>query len=363
MKPSILALLLLSLPLRLLAQAPTSPASTASSPQTVAPLAAKTQAPSLVEPSAIASPTPKRAASIFDNRDDLPSLQAAMAQAQFDLDPSPANRLALFEALGRVVNARCLGQIHQRLAYSPNPADKPCQEAIEYTLSINPDSPEAICAKDGLETESCQNAYSEQATSSSMPFPNSNDWSSVWNNYTTSIRLKESETASTANSLFTQLSQATETARQSGKPEDKEKLRPLMNKILDLTCDPVLIVPNLNIEKDRKAQQEAMASQSKETENSGAVMTQKELLDFLKKSAPTTNRQINAVINRVRLVPNRCLQFIDKALVIFPGYPRAICHRDGFFSPNCIFALRKQPSARKPGTKVFTDPSAPLQEF
>jgi len=185
---------------------------------TAAPLEANTLAPAPMDTIATEAATTMAAPSsaetkpetklppVFEGKDDFISLNAAMAAAHFEIRPSLQNRSDLVYALSKLVAYRCMSSLHRTLVYSSSPQDKDCQDAISYTLSIDPSNPEAICAKDGIDSPSCRNAFREQETLTHIPFKVD---LSLIRKFESDVRIKESEQAAVISKAKDQLLAAT----------------------------------------------------------------------------------------------------------------------------------------------------------
>ncbi|NMC62891.1 MAG: hypothetical protein GYA55_06940, partial [SAR324 cluster bacterium] len=282
---------------------------------------------------------------IFEGKDDFISLNAAMAAAHFEINPSLQNRSDLVYALSKLVAHRCMRTLHHTLVYSNPPQDKDCQDAIFYTLSLDPSNPEAICAKDGIDSPSCRNAFREQETVIRMPYkvdPN------LLRKFESDIRIKEGEQAAAISKAKDQLQAALSIIQNEATEAKKKPSSDLMNAfttLLDIHCLPILIVPNPEYEKLQQEQNKALSQDSQDPASSNTkrndLPTFNQMLSQLI-NTPSKSTPIPRLRSRSRVISENCHYYIQQSLEYIPDFPRAICHRDGFYSPNCIIALRKQ---------------------
>ena len=303
-----------------------------------------------------ATPTAATAASIFEGKEDLVSLGAAMAAAQYEIRPSFMTRTDLITNLSRAVDAHCMGTLPRDLAYTPNHSPY-CEQLITYTLSIDPQNPDAICARDGIDASTCREAYREVATSSSVSY---RDSASVMQRFGNDSTIHDAEVSMQVDAILKDLYPAKSAYATEKNETNRLRLAALYITLLDRVCAAPKIAPNPDYLKDRTAQDRALQS------TGAPAAKEKRFADMLSRLANTPGRPtpIPAVISRTRLMSISCLDHVREALQYIPELPRAICHRDGFFSPNCIDALRKNGATLQPSSHAAGTPSkGGLQPF
>jgi hypothetical protein len=288
-----------------------------------------------------------------------------MAENSYKFFKTPVNMEELIASLEEYLNNKCFGSLHKTLEYKGSPTDPTCVGYMDRLLQLNPDNPAAICLRDGIAAPSCMNAYQNQRTS--VYYPSSSDQS------VRTLALKSGMSAVEIDKLekLTLILKEVNTKYQSTE-EDAEKLRlmddalALYDQILALACrisalrfkprsdsgskneDPELkamrekllkIPPNL-----REGHQERMLV---EVENrlaaaKGNVLEQlrlKTLMEVIRN--PSGDGTMTVKTNeRERLILPKCNEVITQTLQAFPKAPAPICHQNGWFTPNCIQAIR-----------------------
>lgn len=326
----------------------------AQEPASSTPISSPTAAPG--QPAATATPTPAPApevsavsptvalAPVFEGHDDLLSLSAAMAAAQFEIRQTVLNQSDLISALSRLVAARCMSNLHRDLGYVPDPKNKECSEAIDYTLSVDPANPEATCAKSGIDSSECRDAFRQQRSTSELAFK---DTEGIWMRFQDDVRIRESQLSSDYSKASSDFFSAATGYRNDNNPVNKAKLANAATIMLDRYCATTRIVPNQSYDQERTAQEKALEDSARQN-TSGELAKDKyptfnEMLNKLSNaSAGASSTPIPAVTSRFRLIPQSCNSAIMRTFDLLPEFPRAICYRDGFFSPACIIAMRRQ---------------------
>ncbi len=297
-------------------------------------------------PETTISPLPSPTVSlhaVFDGHDDLLTLSAAMAAAQFEIRQSLSNKSDLIAALSRLVAGRCMRNLHKALVYTPDPKNKGCLEAIEYTLSVDPSNPEAVCARDGIDTASCREAFRQERTTSELLFK---DTEGLWMRFQDDVRIQESVGGSASSKASTEFFQAVSAYKTENTPSNKARIAAAATTMLDRMCMTTRKIPNPSFDQERQAQEKAL---EKSAGKSGPGESAKEkyptfneMMSKLTGTPGPSSTPIPAVTSRFRLVSDNCRGAVNRTLEVLPEFPRAICHRDGFFSPSCVMAMRRQ---------------------
>src|SRR5690606_4225125 len=61
-----------------------------------------------------------------------------------------------------VIALACMPHVMQSLQYAGSPKDPVCLETIDRVLKIDVENPIAICARDGIDSKSCESAFAAQ---------------------------------------------------------------------------------------------------------------------------------------------------------------------------------------------------------
>lgn len=301
----------------------------------------------IVEASPSPLPTPH-----FQGQGDVSSLAVEMAESRFKLSPAYAAFVDLIAALGKYINSHCLSEIYPSLSSLQPSRDPICLNNIAFTLSLDPGNPEAICTRDGIDSPSCSNAYSQQDVSTGLTFPNSNE---TYQKFLIDAQLNDSKQGATLVKLQTEFSALSTNYQLNKNKDNRDKLYRAASELLDKSCAITRNIANPNYTRDRDAQEKSITGPDTRP---GGGTTSPSTADALKDDMPLFSQmiaklsnktpsnpiQIPTVINRVRLISSQCQSTISSVLQGLPDFSRAICHRDGFYSPSCIRALRRQRS-------------------
>ena len=242
------------------------------------------------------------------------SWEQQMAQSAFELNPSIENRAELVHVLERLTQVSCMYELPKLLVYVGGSEEIECLKAVRSLLDLQQNNPVAICARDGIDAGTCQQAYKEQVVEAG--------------NFEAPARLAQ---------LSNDLEQALSRYQQSSStPADTLNFRRAAHKSLTEIC--------------RKTGLRLEANSSELN------------IDSPVDQAPN--------FKRTRLVSRECLSATDKVQSVDPNGPVAICFRDGGFTPSCTKARRRerdemrvQAGANKPNAQSKPDQGAGFSEF
>ena len=282
---------------------------------------------------------------------EMTALRLSMAESAFALDPSLENRANLILARERLVEDTCMPRLTQTLQHLgmnslPEPQRAACRKELFGVFALDGASPVGFCARDGIDSPNCLAAYKNQVSGSygggyqapSSPEP---------------LRPGQKPTAQdTVALLYQEVRQRISVLQDHESIDARLAIRNIFARLLTLNCavvrlslqelppqdslavanrDSVLgqpLDPNVPIERyvdvlvqGARAKATPTGSASKETEE-----TPKEGPPFF----------------RNRLTSDACQFYAQEGLRFEPGLASALCHREGFSSPACISALRKE---------------------
>ena len=291
-------------------------------------------------PSAAAGP----GKSIFEGKEDLTTLRAAMAAAQFEIRQNLWNRSELAMSLSRLVAMRCMPDLFSSLHHTKENLNQECLEVIHYTLSVDPSNPEAICAREGLDSPACIDSFRRQRTSTTVPFDRDGLFS---RRFSEEIAIRNSELMEARESTSGSLYEATSSFQSDPSPANRAALSRLLAEMLDRDCAYFRIVPNPDYSAEQASQEKAISEASgpgtgTEAAGSSELPTFNEMLKKLANTPLVEETPIPSAISRIRLISMTCSSSLARATGLLPGFHRAVCHDAGFYSPACIAAIRKQ---------------------
>ncbi len=314
---------------------------------------AQDQQPSIVIPQNtdtvyLASPTP--ANSIQKETDDHFTIRRDLAQTNFDINPSLENRVELLSSLEELVRNRCLRMLPRTLQYTGSPGEGECLTAVNRTLSLDPKNPTALCARDGIDSLSCSNAFlfEDTETIESYKFTQMK-----FQQVDLDYKLFQERIKNKASELQNKLVVAKNAYQFNKSPENENALKEILTDSLNLNCGFSRTVPVVTPTPTPTPTVQATAPSSMILpENTPKPTPTKRGLEFLKISDMVNDVKMSQTpakqeATRIRYISSACSNLVDIAKNIFGRYDLSPCYLHGPYSPGCIQARRTQP--QKPG--------------
>jgi hypothetical protein len=308
----------------------------------------------------------------LDKALDVNELKIAMAESSLRVNPSLRTVADLSAALERYLTSHCMGTLLQSLAYEGPPKDPECQARVERLLEIYPQNPVALCVRDGIAAQSCIDAYSNQKM---VAFSGSSSYEDI-----PDPALKvglSADDAKKLSALRQTLSDVNQRYQAATSDAEKQKAlddaTDLYDQLLSIACKTVALRLDQPLDQ-RDAQEDAsitevrerllkippgiradyqrQLTQKTEEELSRAANDPNSKKILLQKLAVIQNPEIRQQLSaagklRVRVALPQCLEYIQQAQAILPNFPSPTCHREGWYSPQCIVALKKWHVYRK----------------
>ena len=302
----------------------------------------------------------------LDKALDVNELKIAMAESSLRVNPSLRTVADLSAALERYLNSHCMGNLPQTLKYDGSPTDPDCTARVDRLLEIYPNNPVALCVRDGIGAQTCIDAYRNQKM---VAFSGGSTYDEI-----PDPALKVGLSAEDAKKLtalretlfgVNQKYQAAKTDEEKQKAMDDATN--LYDQVLGLTCKVVALRldqpegqqeeqedPSITEVREkllkippgmREDYQRQLLQKTEEELSKGPTdpATRKILLQKIAAiQNPDTKKLLTAAGKlRVRVVLPQCLEYIEQAASILPNCPSPTCHREGWYSPQCIVALKK----------------------
>jgi hypothetical protein len=292
-------------------------------------------------------------------------LRIEMAENSLKFVNNMVSLTELISALEDYVNGKCFGALFKTLDYKGPPTDPTCVGYMERLFQLNPDNPAATCLRDGIAAQSCIDAYLNQKTATYYP--------GTYDAEVRSPALKAGMSAAEVERLskLTLILKDVNSKYQSTQ-EVEEKSR-LMDDALALYDQ--MLVAACRISAVRFAPRPESDSSSEDSEIRGArekllkippklrgehqerMLTELETKLAAAKDNKTEQARLMALMEaiknpnrdgvmtiktneRVRLILPQCQDLIQQCLSAFPKAAAPVCHRDGWFTPTCIRAIR-----------------------
>ncbi|MBX7144156.1 MAG: hypothetical protein K1X79_06875 [Oligoflexia bacterium] len=308
---------------------------------------------------------------------DLNELAAEMAENTYQVRKSNKNLSSLVQSLEGLIATYCYPDLRQTLRYDSKSISPKCNSLIEKTLSYDPDSPAAICARDGIESRSCREAY--QAVQFLVLEPGQSPWFGD-NEQTDASDIEAKVSASNSEEglslLEAQLSQDESTLRSN--PPDQAAIEARIEtssaKLIALSCkfvrlslkrkagavqsesvknglppefdDPTFQANFNSLSPTEKAQ--VMEQLSHRQFNPEEAVAPKrpstpfdEVTGMLFKRATPEPQARQGQTDRMRFVSPACMRYVTRAENVRAALSYATCARWGEYSPQCVDELRE----------------------
>jgi hypothetical protein len=292
-------------------------------------------------------------------------LKIEMAESQLKLRPSDKTTSELIAALEEFLNQNCFGELAKTLSYSGPPKDEQCISRMERLLQVNPDNPAALCLRDGLEAQSCKEAYRRQRL---VPF--------TGNNMPDLDPALKVGASAYEKALLEKIQQdlAPLDVKWAAAKTDEEKKTiieaalPSYERMMNTACR-IVVLRVSRVKEDKKEEapeiKEARERLNKIPENLRAEYQEKMIADAEEQLAhvarnndPVAIAKITALITairnpgtelapltaenseRLRYVLPQCTDVLRAMKQRLGDFPAPLCHTDGWYSPQCISAIK-----------------------
>jgi hypothetical protein len=307
-------------------------------------------------PSVKASPSASPYLSKFQQR--IVNVLKLDLDAARALSHRPASRDRLIILYEKLVEMRCMPQLSSTLEYAGNPQDAECLEYLEQLRTLYPEDLVAACASNGIDSESCRTAYEDQFIGTYKK-----DQPGV-EEVDLEVKLGTLKQENSIKKLVYALEQASFKFRKSNLPEDRKELREAYTKLLPVACRLIriklqhtpppetfraaVILAPPEINKDDPLNQlvkqygEAKSGSSSSSKSIEEVPAMDEDAPFQRRKAATPRPTPAAPVWRVRYLTEDCSYYIRQALAFEPNFMLAVCFQQGFSSPDCVNARRRE---------------------
>ena len=284
---------------------------------------------------------------------DMTTLRLSMAESVFALDPSLENRANLILAIERVVEESCMPRLTQTLQHLgmnslPAPQKESCRKQLFALFALDGASPTGFCARDGIDSANCAAAYKNQVSGS---------YGGGYVAPTTPEALRPGMKATAQDQaalLYQELRQRKAALLDHESIEGRIAIRTLYARLLTINCAVVRLA------LQELPPQEAMAASNRDSmlgrpldpnvpiEQYVDVLVQGARAKATPTGGPSAGNPDGAAPTegppffRNRLTSDACQFYVREGLQFEPGFAAPICHSEGFSSPQCITALRKE---------------------
>ncbi|RMG44223.1 MAG: hypothetical protein D6719_02230 [Candidatus Dadabacteria bacterium] len=296
---------------------------------------------------------------------DVHLWRAELLETAFNSSPSEAGFDNLIHTYEKVINLLCMPALPRTLQYKGNPKNPECLKFIDKTLALDPENAAAICARDGIDSKSCRKAYSDQEV---KPFY-SHVIRKLGGSNPDSLRaeIQSAVATSAVRKLTDKLESLNQELRRNYSSENNETMEKLVNVYMALlrhVCrvDRLELVLNDDEKKiiltkaknplsesDSKAglnkSEEFKVSEKTEEKNKQKLLSLDDIAKKLEDLRNKNKKKLNNNIHKTRRIlyrPGICINYAQTVQRLDQeGVQPVDCYLDGFYSPQCISALRK----------------------
>jgi hypothetical protein len=298
---------------------------------------------------------------------NVTDLKISMAESSLKLNPTLRSVAELSSALEGYLTTHCFGDVLRTLKYDGPPTDPTCISRMERLLEIYPNNPVAVCLRDGMSAQSCSDAYHSQS------LKRFSGGSSIEDVPDPALKVGLSaEDTNKLRALSETLRNVNDDYQRAQNDSDKQKYMDdatqLYDQILGITCrivalkleetadskreapeDPSIrearekllkVPPGLRADYQRKMLLEAESELARHQKDPAR---QKIIIERIKViNEPEQKTAVSAAGKlRVRVVLPSCFDYIEQSAKILPHFPSPTCHREGWYSPQCLQSLSK----------------------
>ncbi len=295
----------------------------------------------------------------------LNELKIEMAETRLKLTQSPKIISDLASALEDYLNTTCMGKLPQTLSYAGNPSDPICIARVRRLLELNPGNPVATCVQDGIASKPCIDAYQNQKIVVIYPSSKGDDLDPALKVGLSAITIERIAKVEKS------LQEVNTKYQQTLTPDEKRALlndaANLYDQILNMGCkvSAVGFVPgNDRMERTESDeisqarerllqippairgdyQKEMTAKAEKELADPATSPDRakqlKDLLAAIKDPDGLSRRQLSN-LKRTRYILSKCAEILTVAGKIVPDLPSITCFHQGWYTPQCTYALKK----------------------
>lgn len=320
-------------------------------------------------------------------------LKIEMAESSWKIKRSLRNLTELANSLEAYLNENCFGDMLKTLSYAGPPTNPDCLARMDRLLDIYPDNPVATCLRDGIEAQSCGDAYRGQSMKQFSPSTSEEDVPDPA--LRVGLSAQDVQKLRAINETLGNINKDYQkAAADSEKQQHTDDAMHLYDQALSIACKIVALqledpTAGKTVESEHPAIREVREKILKippalRPEYQERLTTEAEEALAKAKDSPTEQKMILKKIEviqnpevdttprttgklRYRVVLPECYDLVAKAAILVPNLPSPTCHRDGWQSPQCLVAVKKwhayrnQVAERKRRDQKLAQPTAGSQ--
>lgn len=294
-----------------------------------------------------ATPTPQAKKIVSDK---LMLLELEMAESSYALNADLKNKTRLLTIYERIVYTRCMYEMHRTLIYTGLSTDPVCREYIDKIFQLDAGNVVGYCAKEGIDSEKCRHASLNQATATY----NIKDEEKKGTASVDDIVALKKDAPKIRDESINLLNRIRTLENSKQKKNNFQERKTAMQRILQLNCNRTRI--NISGEDKNTVQATPTALSlvpSDLAEDTSASPTPDKtdpISQLLRENfAKPTPSVVLDKSYRVYEIPIECDEYIKQAFKIDPNFALAHCYKSGFYSNQCVNALRIERRQSSPG--------------
>lgn len=326
----------------------------------------------LTSPTPIRPPTESVTAGAPPSQiNELLAVEIELGEASVKANDSEESRSQLLVAYEKALLSTCYRDFAATLQLPPAPPGGECQRFIEETLQLNAGNPVAVCARVGIDSPVCAQAYTAQVVQPYNPAREQSGRASA--EEVLEARGSESRRA-VMESFRLQLGKLDHDS--SGKRKDpkvRAKYDAIYTKMIDEVCR--IAIPRIDFESKKKMIDYRAIADGLQVGRSTPLSAPRKPqsgplwdLDLESPHATPTPQALSDPLaplfkprdgeRRILQVPRDCIQTVNSALVLNKELAPAVCWKFGRHSPTCVQALRRARGAVRPGRRAAPVPES-----
>lgn len=315
------------------------------------------------------APTPVPTARVVVS-DSMLNLELEMAESSYSLNPNLESKSRLLNIYEKVVYSRCMAEMRRTLVFAGATHDQVCIDYIAKIFTLDPGNIVAYCARDGIDSESCRYASNRQSIIVFDPKKEEESGAASLDE----VIARRKEGTKVREETLKLLSRVRTLQRAKAQAGTLMQIRTSVERILSLNCSgPADIRVKLTGEEKKEevvaeptvsslVPPDDAATSGDSANKSGDDPISKLLRENFHTPTPAVRLEKSF---RQYEISKTCNDYILEALKIDPNLSTAHCYKYGFYSWQCMNALRHErrtgPSqSGKPGTP---QPGAGIVKF
>ena len=258
-----------------------------------------------------------------------------MAEMSFGINNDARSYGKLLSARIHLIEAACLKPL---LTKSDVPPTKICVDTRDLVLSEFPNTPAAVCARDGIDSSTCKEAHSKLPIEDFRNYQTATE--KAENDFIGIVDPKEAIDAASSELIKMHDTQQDPSKERDKEKEDNFKTKMLLAsaKLLKLACseENYAILPLSRNRNTKKAKIEVLKMQRPTPPIVRAVATKTPSADT------KPDKFTPAGFELIRLKDKQCSEQVNTVMYRLPNAASLTCAQNGRYSPICLNAIKAE---------------------